>query len=419
MTRSTPRLTRRSALFPVALLSAALLAPAAQAQTAPTQTAQTAPAAPAAAVSAPAAALTQAAQPALAFSSAAEAAAQARALSAQARTRYPAGSASIDQTLWKQAAEAAEAAVALEPANPSFLALRAEIYTATGFWARALSSWQAYFAVAGDQATPQARAAAGQVYYNLAYAAYTRQDLPQAAQLLAECLRAAPDDAQCALWAGRVALEQGDFAAAQTLYGRAVQLRPQACTAAYFSQVAVQAGQYGADATRAFSQAYADLDAGRRAEALRGFQQAARLAPSFAAAQREAGRLALDLGDAAAARAAYAALSALPGATDADRYNLGLATEAEQYGLEATRQFRQGYSLYTSSDRAGAEAAFRQATVQSPQYAKAWSWLGRVAYEAGRYAEAAASYERAVQLDPSDRAAAYFLRLARAQLKGA
>ncbi|MDO4263225.1 MAG: tetratricopeptide repeat protein [Deinococcus sp.] len=387
-----------------ALLGTALLVPSAAAQVTSQATAQTPTTA-----QAPATAQTS-------LQTATQAAEQARALSEQARTRSPGGRASIDQTPWKQAAEAAEAAVRLEPGNAEYLALRAGIYTETGFWARALSSWQAYFAVAGEQASPGARASAGQVYYQLAYAAYQRGDLPQASGLLGECLRVAPQDAACTLWAGRVALEQGDFAGAQTFYTRAAQLRPEDRTAAYFSRVASQAGQYGPEATRAFSQAYADLEGGRSAQALQGFQQAARLAPGFAEAHREAGRLALEQGDLSAARAAYAALVALPGAGDADRYNLGLTSEAEQYGLQATREFRRGYGLYTAGDRAGAEVAFRQATAVSPQYAKAWSWLGRVQYESGRYSEAATSYAQAVQLNPADSAAAHFLRLSRAQL---
>lgn len=391
-------------LTPLTLLSL-LLVPAVQAQTtvpipAPTTAQATTPATPAQA----------------SYRDAAQAAAQARTLAEQARAQYPAGSASIDQTLWRQAAEAAEAAVRLEPGNSEYLALRADIYTTTGFWSRALSSWQVYFAAAGTQATPQARAAAGQVYYNLAYAAYTRQDLPGAAQLLDECLNVAPEDAQCAAWAGRVALESGDPARAQTLYARAAQLNPQDRTASYFAQVSARASQYGAAATRAFSQAYADLDAGRKAEALRGFQAAAQQAPTFAEAWREAGRVALDLGDAQAAHTAYTALSRLPGATASDAYNLSLSAEGAQYTLQAAQLFRQGYNLYTAGNRSGAETVFRQATQSSPSYAKAWSWLGRVQYEAGRYADAAQSYARAVELNPADSAAAHFLRLSRARL---
>lgn len=346
---------------------------------------------------------------------AAQAAQQARDLSAQARERSP-GRASIDQTLWKQAAQAAELAVQLEPANTEYLALRAGIYTETGFWSRALSSWQAYFAAAGQDAAPQAQAAAAEVHFQLAYAAYGRSDLPQAAALLSECLRLSPQNADCALWAGRLALEQGDFAGAQALYTRAAQLSPENRAARYFSQLAAQAERYGPEATRAFGQAYAELEEGRPGSALQGFVRASQLAPSFAEAHREAGRLALEQGDLSVAQAAYTALAALPGATDADRYNLNLTAEAGQYGLDAVREFRRGYALYTAGDRSGAEAAFRQAAALSPRYAKAWSWLGRVQYESRRYAEAAASYEQAAQLDPADRAAAHFLRLSRAQL---
>ena len=350
-----------------------------------------------------------------AWTSAAEAAAQARALVAEAR-RSGAGAA-IDQPLWKQAAEAAEAAVRLSPGTPEYLDLRAGIYTETGFWSRALSGWQAYFARVGSQATAQARTAAAQVHAQLAYAAYGRGDLTSASGLLSSCLDVAPDDVGCTRWAGRLALEAGDFARAQALYARAAQLDPADKVAPYFSRVAAQASEYGAGAARAFSQAYADLEAGRGPEALRGFQEAARLAPAFAEAQREVGRLSLEQGDVTAARTAYAALSALPGATDADRYNLALTTEAAAYGLAAVREFRRGYGLYTAGDRAGAAAAFGSAAAQSPQYAKAWAWLGRVQYEGSRFAEAAASYGRAVGLNPADSAAAHFLRLSRAQLK--
>ena len=162
-----------------------------------------------------------------------------------------------------------------------------------------------------------------------------------------------------------MALEQGNFAGARMLYSRAAALNPQDRTAAYFSRVATQAEQYGPEATRAFSQGYAHQEAGRRAEALQGFAEAARLAPAFADAHREAGRLALELGDLSAAQAAYTALGALPGATAADRYNLSLVTEAAQVGLAPARLFREGYSRYTAGDKAAAEAAFAQATAQN------------------------------------------------------
>ncbi|ACO47347.1 tetratricopeptide repeat protein [Deinococcus deserti] len=339
-------------------------------------------------------------------------AAEARALAERARATYPKGSASIDQTLWKQAAAAAEAAVSAEPTNAEYLKLRAQIYTEVGFWRQAELSWAAYFRVAPAQGvTPETRQAAD-VQYNLGYAAYTRNQPSEAARFFAACLQLDPASVPCTTWAARTALEAGNYAQAQTLYASALRLNPGDKTLSYFQTVAQNASRYGPAATRAFSRAYADVEAGKKAQALAGFQEAARSAPNFLEAQREAGRLALELGNAEVALAAFQKAASLPGATAADRYNLSLAQEGQQYGLEAVRTFREAYARYTAGNKAAAEQGFQAATSRNPNYAKAWAWLGRVRYEAKNFQAAAEAYGRAVQLDPGDKSSAYFLRLA-------
>lgn len=376
----------------VLILTAALLGGSAAAQTAPSPATPPVQSAPA--------------------QTAEQAAAQARTLMDQARRTYPRGSASIDQVLWKQAAAAAEQAVQLEPQNAEYLRLRAQIYTEVGFWKQAQLAWAAYFqAVPGTESGPEVRAAAT-VQYNLGYAAYTRDQPDQAASFFASCLDLDPQNADCATWAARTALEAGNYTQAQQLYARALELNPGDKTLAYFRNLAQNAGRYGPAATRAFSRAFVDLDAGRKAQALTRFQEAARAAPNFAEAARQAGRLALDLGDAPAARAAYQSVAALPDATASDRYNLALAQEGERYGLKAVQTFRSAYSRYAAGDRAAAEAGFLNATQQNPEYAKAWAWLGRVRYELKNYPGAAEAYGQAVQLDPTDKSSAYYLRLA-------
>ena len=355
---------------------------------------------------------TPATQPPLASQDAAALIAAARELVSRARATYPAGSASIDQVLWKEAAARAEDAVRAAPGNLDALRLRAEIYTEVGFWKQAESAWASYFQVSPRTAgSPEARAA-GTVQYNLGYAAYRRGQSAQASQFFQACLALDPGSVPCATWAARSALEGGNYAEAQARYAEALRLAPNDKTLTYFAQVARNAATYGPAATGAFSRAYAALEAGNRAQALAGFQEAARAAPNFAEAGREAGRLALELGDAQAALQAYQALAALPGATAADRYNLGLAQEGAQFGLRAVQTFRSAYSKYAAGDKAGAEAGFLQATGESPTYAKAWAWLGRVRYEAGNFPAAAEAYGRAVALDPNDKSSAYFLRLA-------
>lgn len=350
--------------------------------------------------------------PATTPQSAAVAAAEARDLAARARATYPQGSASIDQDLWKRAAAAAERAVAAAPSNPDYLRLRAQIYAEVGFWRQAELGWEAYFRAAPNGAGAAETASAAGVQYNLGYSAYTRNQPSQAAAFFAACLKLDPASVPCTTWAARTALEAGNYAQAQTLYDQALVLQPADKTLSYFRALAQSAGRYGPAATRAFSRAYGELDAGRKAEALAGFQQAAAAAPNFAEAWREAGRLALELGDAQAALAAYTGAAALPTATAADRYNLSVAQEGASVGLRAVQAFRAAYNRYTAGDKTAAETGFLGATTLSPNYAKAWAWLGRTRYEARNFVGAAEAYAQAVQLDPNDKASAYFLRLA-------
>jgi tetratricopeptide (TPR) repeat protein len=57
-----------------------------------------------------------------------------------------------------------------------------------------------------------------------------------------------------------------------------------------------------------------------------------------------------------------------------------------------------------------------QAVFYNPQKQKAWSLLGRSRYEAGRFALASEACLRALELNPNDQAATYYLKLARAKL---
>lgn len=342
----------------------------------------------------------------------AQSAASARDLAAKARTTYPAGSASIDQNLWKQAAAAAEAAVQAEPANPDFLKLRAQIYTEVGFWKKAEDAWNAYFKVAPGQSGAGTDRAAATAQYNLGYAAYTRGNPAQAASLFGKCLEIDPQHVLCNTWAARTALEAGEYARAQTLYDQALKLTPENKTLIYFRDLSRKAGTYGPAATTAFSQAYDLLQKGDKAGALAKFQAATQAAPNFIEAWREAGRLALDMGNAQAALIAYQGAVSLPTTSAADKYNLALAQEGTQYGLEAVKTFRAAYARYTAGDKAAALNGFQQATTQNPSYAKAWAWLGRVQYEAQNYPAAAEAYGKAVQLDPTDKTSAHFLKMA-------
>lgn len=336
----------------------------------------------------------------------------------QARRSYPAGSANIDQALWKKAAAAIEGAVKLAPNNPDHLRLRAQLYTETGFWKRAEETWNDFFKVSpqGPAGGLEWRAAA-LAQYNLGYAAYQNKQLNVAKSYFQSCLKLDNKNLDCLNWAGRTALEQGDYQQARNFYRQAVQVNPQDRALRYFVQITDKGASYGAAATRSFAQAYGHLDAGRKKEALQGFLQAGQIAPSFIEAWREAGRLALDLNDVTSASRAYQAIMSLANTSKADKYNYRFVQEAEKYGLQAVKTFRDAYGEYSKGNKDKALQGFEQATRLSNNYAKAWAWIGRSHYEKRNFAEAANAYQKAVDLDPADKSSLHFLKMSRKEIR--
>ena len=59
---------------------------------------------------------------------------------------------------------------------------------------------------------------------------------------------------------------------------------------------------------------------------------------------------------------------------------------------------------------------FEQSVIFNPQKQRAWAWLGRSRYEAGRFALAAEACLKALELNPNDGMATYYLKLARAKI---
>ena len=342
--------------------------------------------------------------------------AEAQRLQAEAQKAYPAKTWSIEQPLWRQAADVAEKAVAAAPTNASALRVRATVYSGARFWARAESAWNAYFRVAGDSAQED-RNAMAEVQFNLGFAAFERGEPEPALERFRTASALNPAAADPVIWQARLTLERGDANAALPLWERAAQLAPQDASVKYYLTVARKAASYGQAATTAFMQGMRLYERGDRAAALEQFREAARAAPAFTEAQRWLGRASLESNAGADAVQAYEAVVRLEGQTAQNKYQLDYAREVASFGLDAVRAFRQGYDLYTKGNKDAALQQFVLATETNNDYQKAWSWLGRVRLETGDVQGAIAAYERAVALDPNDRPTAFGLQQARAKLR--
>lgn len=91
-----------------------------------------------------------------------------------------------------------------------------------------------------------------------------------------------------------------------------------------------------------------------------------------------------------------------------NRYFLTLAQNQARWGVAAANAFDEGVRQYEAGQIDAAAAQFQRATEANPDYAEAWAWRGRMAFETQDYVRAARFYERAVGLEPSNDTYRYF-----------
>lgn len=97
-------------------------------------------------------------------------------------------------------------------------------------------------------------------------------------------------------------------------------------------------------------------------------------------------------------------------------YFLELARDQATWGAEAVTAFREGVGFYERGALEQARERFARAASLNEDYAEAWAWLGRVAFERGNYAEAETFYGRASRLQRTNQTYSYFLEESRRRL---
>lgn len=249
--------------------------------------------------------------------------------------------------------------------------------------------------------------------YQEGIAAYEAGDMDRAFSAFATALSANPEFAQAAVWAGRTSLEAGLPEVAVPYWERALELRPDDARAAWFLEVARVQQRWGVEAGRAYYQGQAAYDEGDLDGAAAAFEAAIDANPAMVDAWVWAARSHQEAGRAeAAVRFWQGALERDP-SDERARWFLALALQQAAFGPEAGSAFLQGLAAYQGGDAVAAEEAFRAAVEAQPEFAAAWGYLGRIAFQEGRYADAAAAYGRASELQPDDEDYAFFAEEAR------
>ncbi len=244
-------------------------------------------------------------------------------------------------------------------------------------------------------------------------AAYEDGALETAFDAFVQAYESNADFTEAAVWAGRAALELGRPGVAATYWQRVVQARPDDARAAWFLEVARTEQRWGVAAGDAYYRGQTAYEEGDLDTASAAFEEAVAANPEFydawvwaARSHQEAGR------PEAAVRFWQGALERDP-SDERARWFLALALQQAAFGPEAGSAFLQGLAAYQAGDAVAAEEAFRAAVEAQPEFAAAWGYLGRIAFQEGRYADAAAAYGRASELQPDDEDYAFFAEEAR------
>lgn len=130
--------------------------------------------------------------------------------------------------------------------------------------------------------------------------------------------------------------------------------------------------------------------------------------PDDVDAHRWLGRILLELGLPEQAASAWQTVVELSPGDAGAQYFLDLSRAQSRWGSEAANAFFNGVAAYESGQMTQARNAFAQATARNTDYAEAWAWLGRVAFEQGNYEDAYNAYSRAATLQPGNTTYSWF-----------
>jgi len=318
----------------------------------------------------------------------------------------------------ESAAAVFERLVELDPENVEALTWLGRIALEQGESSAAERYWRRVLALRpGDAAAryyvQQSRqqltyGADASIAFNEGLAAYNAGRTAAALDAFTRAAEANPDFEEASSWAGRVALELGRAGVAQRFWGALLARDPQNRQAAYFLTLAEAQRRWGTAAGRAFYAGQELYNQGRVGAAAEEFSTASDANPQYPEAASWAARSLQESGQAARAVPYWRRLVALNPDDESARYFLEAAEAQPDVPADAAQTFDEGVQAYQEADLESAQRAFEEATRTDPSYADAWGWLGRLAFEGGRYGEAEAAYARALELEPGNATYRFF-----------
>ena len=209
-----------------------------------------------------------------------------------------------DRPNWSEAIRHARRAVAEAPQHPRTLGLLAELYSRTNFHAPAWQTWSRLLDAGHSLTSGQTPlfVATGE---EMAYAAYARGDLQEAARIHMTVLDAVPFHKESRVWLGRIRMEQERPAEAIPYWRAVTEQDPDDQRAQYFLELAQDQTRYGVEAVNAFRRGVERYEAGNLDAAARSFERATDANTQYPEAWAWRGRVAFERQEWLVARSFY------------------------------------------------------------------------------------------------------------------
>lgn len=216
------------------------------------------------------------------------------------------------------------------------------------------------------------------------------------------------------VWAGRIQLELMRPGPAVGHWRNVVAARPDDAGAAWFLGYAQTQERWGVEAGELYYSGLAAYEAGDLAAAAAAFEAAAAANDAFVDAFVWAARSLQESDEPLQAIPYWERVLALEPGDDRAAWYLTRARQALEFGSVAGPAYYDALAHYQAGDPEEAERLLRVAVAANPAFAQAWGYLGRIAFQDGRYAEAEEAYGRAAAAAPDVDDYAFFEAEARA-----
>lgn len=353
----------------------------------------------------------------LAQSSSDQLLAEALAKAETAKVSYTANT--YDQPLWREAISLGTEALNQDPGNLQARHFLATAYGYVSWYSRAWENWLAFFEAGGkmelalqfDTNSEQLLEDAGT---ELGFARYQAGKPREALSFYEKLLELLPNDAEALRWAGRIHLELDETEKALPYWQTLAEVSPDDPSVKYYIMLATQQDQVGREASTAFQKGLQAYEAGNTREAQSFFEAAIRANSSFKDALAWAGRSSFELNQLELSSSYWQRVLELDPNDETAAYFARYTHDRETWG-PAADAFYQGQTLHLQANYPEAVRQFEEAYRLNPSYKDAAVWTARTYQELGDPARAKPYWEIVLRLDPSDKRAQDFLRLAEVQ----